>query len=63
MGGNGIQRHFQQYFIYIMAISFIGGGNQRKALTCRKSLTNCNLTMLYRVHVAMSKIGTHNDRH
>jgi hypothetical protein len=34
---------FQQYFNYIVAVSFIGGGNQstwRKPLTCRKSLTN-----------------------
>ena len=34
----------QQYFSYIMAVSFIGGGNrstQRKPLTCRKLLTNC----------------------
>jgi hypothetical protein len=33
----------QQYFNYIMAVSFIGGGNQstrRKPLPCRKSLTN-----------------------
>jgi len=36
-------RHFQQYFRYIVAISFIGGGNRRtmrKPSTCRKSLTN-----------------------
>jgi len=32
--------HFQQYFSYIMAVSFIAGGNRRKPLTCRKSLTN-----------------------
>jgi len=34
---------FEQYFSYIMPISFIGGGNrdtQRKPLTWRKSLTN-----------------------
>jgi hypothetical protein len=34
---------FNATFSYIMAISFIGGGNQsarRKPLTCRKSLTN-----------------------
>jgi len=34
---------FQQYFSYIVAVSFIGGGNQRtrrKPPTCRKSLTN-----------------------
>jgi len=37
------KRHFQQYFSYILAVSFIGGGNQsnrRKTVTCRKSLTN-----------------------
>ena len=34
---------FQQYFSYIVEVSFIGGGNQgtqRKTQTCRKSLTN-----------------------
>ena len=38
-----VQRHFQQYFSYIVAVSFIGGGNQstqRKPPTCHKSLTN-----------------------
>ena len=35
--------HFQQYFSYIVSVSFIGGGNQstqRKPPICRKSLTN-----------------------
>jgi hypothetical protein len=35
--------HFLQYFSYIVAVSFIGGGNQstqRKPPTCHKSLTN-----------------------
>ena len=39
----GVQRHFQQYFSYIVVVSFISGGNpstQRKPLICRKSLTN-----------------------
>jgi hypothetical protein len=31
---------FQQYFSYIVAVSFIGGGNWRKPPTCRKSWTN-----------------------
>ena len=34
---------FQQYFSYIVAVSYIGGGNQStqwKPTTCRKSLTN-----------------------
>jgi hypothetical protein len=36
-------QHFQQYFSYIVAVSFIGGGNQstqRKPPTCHKWLTN-----------------------
>jgi hypothetical protein len=40
---DGVLHHFQQYFSYIVAVSFIGGGNrstQRKPPTCRKSLTN-----------------------
>jgi len=35
--------HFQQYFSYIVEVSFIGEGNpstRRKSQTCRKSLTN-----------------------
>jgi hypothetical protein len=38
VGGLGLWRHFQQYFSYIMAVSFIGGGNRttlRKPPTCR----------------------------
>jgi hypothetical protein len=37
----GVSRHFQQYFSYIVAISFIGGWNRRtrrKPPTSRKSL-------------------------
>jgi hypothetical protein len=30
----------QQYFSYFVVVSFIGGGNWRKTLTCHKSLTN-----------------------
>ena len=39
----GVLLHFQQYFSYILAVSFIGGGNwsnQRKPQICHKSLTN-----------------------
>jgi len=25
----GVQRHFQQYFSYILAVSFIGGGPRK----------------------------------
>ena len=40
---DAVQRHFHQYFSYIVAVSFIGGGNRRtrrKPPTCLKSLTN-----------------------
>ena len=38
-----LKLYFQQYFSYIVAVSFIGGGNRRtrrKPLTCCKSLIN-----------------------
>jgi len=38
-----------QYFSYIVAVSFIGGGNRStlgKPLTCRKSLTNDTFKLL-----------------
>ena len=31
---------FQQYFSYIVAVRYIGGGNRRRPLICRKWLTN-----------------------
>ena len=40
---DGVQRHFQQYFSYIVAVSFIDGRKRRtrrKPPTCRKSLTH-----------------------
>jgi len=40
---DGVYNHFQQYFSYIVAVSFIGEGNRmtrRKLPKCRKSLTN-----------------------
>jgi len=42
------RRHFQRYFSYIVAGSYIGGGHQsdqRKPPTCRKSLTNYHIML------------------
>ena len=43
-GNNNKMLINQQYFRYIVEVSFIGGGNRsnrRKPLNCRKSLTIC----------------------
>jgi len=36
----GVARHFLQYFSYIVAVSFIGGGNQITQRKPSKLLTN-----------------------
>ena len=59
--------HFQQYFSYIVAVSFIGGGIQRtrrKSLSCRNVTDKLYQKMLYtslwsRLELATSEvIGT-----
>jgi ABC-type spermidine/putrescine transport system permease subunit II len=50
----GVSRHFQQYFSYIVTVSFIGGGNRstrRKPPTCNKSMTNCPFVLFLLVIV------------
>ena len=66
--GYGIKHHFQQYFSYIVAVSFIGGGNQstqRKPPTCHKSLKILSHNVVSS-SPRMTGIRTHNvsgDRH
>jgi len=31
LGGYGVERNFQQYFSYIEAVSFIGGGSRENS--------------------------------
>ena len=47
----GVSRHFQQYFNYFMATSFIGGGSRKEPPTLGKQLGNWSLATESRVHL------------
>jgi hypothetical protein len=56
-------RHFQQYFSYMVAVSFIGGGNQstQKKITDLLQVTDkLYHIMLYRASGQYSRLRTYN---
>ena len=55
---DSVYRHFHKYYSFIVAVSFIGGGNRR---TWRKPQTRHWQTLSHNVvHLALIEIRTHN---
>ena len=60
----GVSCHFQQYFSYIVAVSFIGGGNRIMPGENDQPATSDRQTLSYNVVSStprLSEIRTHNS--
>jgi hypothetical protein len=57
---DGVQRHFQQYFSYIVAVRFIGGGNRRTQRKQPRVASHWQTLSHNGVHLAVFAIWTHN---
>ena len=58
---DGVECHFQQYFSYIVAVSFTGGGNRRTRRNHRPVASHRQaLSHNVVVHLALIEIRTHN---
>ena len=58
--GYGVERHFQQYFSYIVMVRFIDGGKPEKTTGLPHVPDKLYHIMLYRVHLAIHRVRTHN---
>jgi hypothetical protein len=58
---HGVERHFQQYFSYIVVVSFIGGGNGKTTDLSQVTDEFCHI-ILQRIHLAMNG-GINTNKH
>jgi hypothetical protein len=63
--GYGVKRHFQQYFSYILAVSFIGGWNpstRKKTIDLSQVTDELYHLICLKIHLYMNNMFIHNSR-